>query len=79
MDSIGGSPGVTQHYASVNVMNDIEYSSFISLVAMNLTPLITAFSQSIGMMIFFPKLYTKLTTTASHIAADKSLQINSIP
>ena len=36
LGSIGSSPGVTQHCASVNVMNDIEYSSFISLVAKNL-------------------------------------------
>ena len=52
MISIGGSPGVLQHGASINVMNDIEYSSFISLVAMNLTPLVTAFPQSIGMILF---------------------------
>ena len=51
MASIGGSPGLPNNGASVNVMNAIEYSLFISLVAMNLTPLITAISQSIGMIL----------------------------
>ena len=46
---IGGSPEVPQYCASVNVMNGTEYSSFISLGTMNLTPLINVFSQSIGM------------------------------
>ena len=32
---IGGSPGVPQYGASFNVMNDIDYTSFISLETMN--------------------------------------------
>ena len=51
MVSIGDSEGVPQHGQSVNVMNGIDYSSFISLGTMNLTPLINVFSQSIGMIL----------------------------
>ena len=60
MVSIGASQGVPQHGASVNAMN----SSFISLVAMNLTPLITPFSQSIGMIL--SKTVTFLVATVTN-------------
>ena len=37
---LADSPGVQRHSASVNAVHGIEYTSFISLGTMNLTPLI---------------------------------------
>ena len=48
---LADSPGVQRHSASVNAVHGIDYTSFISLGTMNLTPLINVFSQSIGMIL----------------------------